>query len=695
MTFTPTRKNSLQVLALAMAGAGLLTLTACGGGGGSSASAPPAAVLSGTAATGAALANASVAITDNTGASPCQETSLTTSALGVYTCTLKPGEVAPFFIVATDPTGNSTPLVSIATTIPASGATLTVNATPLTTAIVAQLASDGNALTVVNSKTVDAAALQQLKTNVLAQLAPVLTSLGAATDYDPFSTTIAAATASNTGNIADQVLDVVKVVTDTSTGKAAITTVDNPTPVVLATATTAGATVPAPAAGVTALAAAQQIAAKVLQACFAVPTAQRVLTTDTTIAMSSGGPAVTSVDPACQSIAASVTNGAGVDFLQNGYNSGQYFYGVLTSNDMTGATFSVPEVIAFYSGNASTTPPENEKAVLNIRYIDNKGNPGSMITVAENLPGTSTTSRPTTWWLTGNGQVADVSVKALIRRVEELNPAVTGVSRFQNGLQFIINAKGPGSITADGTMSHARVTGPGLPAAGLVYVAPVPAEVGQTYMDVSNQAGNVSSPYQCGNNASTVNPTYNCPNFNLARTVGITATTGADTLGTPYGGPMWLQPTTTVTPGSPTKGQRYQVELFYGTKTTPTYVVQKTLLTDLTPVTQAINLQWDTLGTQSLALLDPNNATFNGVLATAPIDWVQNPAAELIRGASITLDTKGSTFGTTQPSLLGSTSLIYNANPSVSAFSTTTSRYLLLAYRTLDNTNKTSLFGYN
>lgn len=694
MTFKRTRKNNLQVLGLAVASTGLLALTACGGGG-SSASAPSAAALSGTAATGTALVHAPVVITDNAGTSPCVETSITTSALGVYTCTLKSGEIAPFFIVATDPTGNSKPLVSIATTTPVAGATLTINATPLTTAIVAQLASDGNALTVVNGKTIDLAALQQVKTNVLAQLATVLTSLGAATDYDPFSTMIAAATAAGTGNIADQVLDVVKVVTDTSTGKAAITTVDNPTPTVLATATTTGALVPAPAAGVTALAAAQQIAAKAFQACFAVPTAQRVLTTDTTIAMSAGGPAVTAVDPACQNIASSATNGAGVDFLHNGYNSGQYFYSVLTSNDMTGAIFSVPEVIAFYPGNASASPPENEKAILNIRYIDNKGNPGSLITVAQNLPGTSTATRPTSWWLTGNAQVADVSVKALIRRVEELNPAVTGVSRFQNGLQFVINAKGPGSVTSGGTMSHARITGPGLPAAGLVYIAPVSAEVGQTYMDVSNQVGNVSNLYQCGNNASTVSPTYDCPNINFARSVGITASTGADTVGTPFVSPLWIQPTTTVTPGAPTKGQRYQVELFYGTATAPTYVIQKTLLTDLTPVTQAINLQWDTLGTQSLTLLDPNNASFNGVLATPTIDWVQNPAAELIRGASITLDTRGSIFGTMQPSLLGSTSLVYNANPSVSAFSTTTSRYLLLVYRTHDNTNKTSVFGYN
>jgi hypothetical protein len=62
---------------------------------------------------------------------------------------------------------------------------------------------------------------------------------------------------------------------------------------------------------------------------------------------------------------------------------------------------------------------------------------------------------------------------------------------------------------------------------------------------------------------------------------------------------------------------------------------------------------------------------------------------------SIPLDTRGSTFGATQRRSL--VRLRWSATPvrRCRAFSTTTSRYLLLAYRTLDNTNKTSLFGYN
>src|SRR4051812_17067209 len=318
-------------------------LAACGGGSGggtvTTASAPApaplplAAQLVGVVATGAALPNAQVAITDSSGTSPCVEVSITTSALGGYVCTLKDGKVAPFFVVVTDPTGNSPVLVSVATTTPAAGAALTVNATPLTTAIVAQLASDGNPLSVVQAKTVDAAALKAVTANVVAQLAGVLASINAPADYDPFATSITAATAANTGNTADLVLDVVKLVTDPASGKLALTTIDNPTPILLATATTSGATVAAPDPAVSSLSQATQLVAAKFTECFALPTAQRAVHV-TTRPQSEGGPEVDEVGEACENFVSDSTNAGGIDYLHNGYYAGQQFYGILTSDQM-------------------------------------------------------------------------------------------------------------------------------------------------------------------------------------------------------------------------------------------------------------------------------------------------------------------------------------------------------------------------
>lgn len=686
-----------------------LVLTACGGGGsaasdtststtttgstGSTGQQSPviASLIKGTAATGAAMANAPVTITNSAGASPCVEAPITTDALGSYTCTLKAGETAPFFIVVTDPTGNNGALVSIATTTPAAGTPLTVNATPLTTAIVAQLSSDGNALSVVSGKSVDAAALATITANVVAQLSQVLSSIGAPSDYNPFTTSITAATAGNTGNTADMVLDIVKVVTDPATGQLALTTVDNPTPIALATATTSGSTLAQPDAAVSSLSQAAQLVAQKMTSCFALTTANRVLARDTTVPQSQGGPEVTDVGAACQDFVSDATNGGGIDFIHNGYYAGQFFYGILTSDRMTGAQFSVPEIVAFYPKSATATagaPDSYDRAIVNIRYIDNVGNPGNTITVAARIPGSATTARPTEWWLVGNQQAVDVTVRVNLRRVEQFNPANTGkFSAFQTGAVFNINVKGPGSVGTGGNLTMARVTGPGLTAGGLVYK--VSNSTAQSYMDLWNKTGSLTVGSQCGNNGAT----FNCPNVWFSRTAGLTGS-AATTLGTNPNNLIWAQPADGYDPTRFVKGARYQVELFYGTNTTTAdLVVNKTLLTDLVPATMAVNLPWNTAGSSTRAALDPNGA-LAGAQAALPIDWVQNPAAPQIGSALASVDAAGN-FGVNKFVALGATSMVYDI-ATVPAFAAPSGiRAILIAYRSTDSSNRSAVYTYN
>ncbi len=147
--FNPTAVAACAATALLAACGGSGSDTSNGNGNGSINTAV-VAKLTGTAATGAALAGASVEVTNSSKVSPCTEPPKKTETDGTYACTLKPGETAPFFIVVTDPLGNTPPLVSIGTQTPAVGSTAQVNATPLTTAIVAQLYEGGaNALGVV------------------------------------------------------------------------------------------------------------------------------------------------------------------------------------------------------------------------------------------------------------------------------------------------------------------------------------------------------------------------------------------------------------------------------------------------------------------------------------------------------------------------------------------------------------------
>lgn len=677
----------------ALVAGSVVLIAGCGGGGGDT-PAPAAAQLVGTAAVGSALGNAPVTITDSAGNSPCQEASVTTTALGSYTCTLKTGETAPFFVVVTDPTGNTPPLVSISTTTPAAGAKLTVNATPLTTAIVAQLGG-GDALSVVKGKTVDAGQLAAVTANVVKQLSQVLAAIGAPADYDPFSTSITAATAGNTGNTADLVLDVVKVTTDPATGQLALSTIDNPTPVPLATATSAGGTVSAPDPAVSTLSQGTQIAARAFTDCFALPTGQRALHT-TAHAQSDGGPDVDQVGAACENLTASASNAAGVDYLHNGYRAGQQFYNLLTADRMTGAAFSVPEIIAFYPKSTTAVAPSPsayDRAVLNIRYVDNQGNPGNAFAVAASLPGTSSTARPTEWWLVGNQQPVDVSPSMIVRRVEQLNPANTiKFSTFLTGFLVNVNAKGPGSIDpTDGAMAKARISGPGLPgngAAGTGLVFAVSADASLSSMDLFNKTGSLTTGTLCGNGSTT-----NCPLVWLGRTKGVTGT-DATTLASVPNVMLWAQPSDGIDVTKFVKGARYTVELFYGTNTTaPGHVVTKTLLTDFVAPTSLVNLPWNTLGPQSLAAMDPNGS-LAGAQTSMPLDWVQNPNAQQFSNAAAVFDTFGS-YGPSQGIAPGATSVVLNANVPAFTLTNPPSRTLKFNYRTTDGSNKSSVYQYN
>lgn len=672
----------------------------CGGGGSSSdAEEPPAAAsIAGTAASGAALANAPVVVSDGAGASPCEEAAITTTALGSYTCTLKAGASAPFFVVVTDPTGNVPPLVSVSTATPAAGAALTVNATPLTTAILAQLASDGNALTLVSGGTIDAANLKLVSDRVVAQLAPVLQAIDAPADYDPFATAITAATPESAGNTADLVLDVVRIVMDPATGRPALATTADPTPVVLATTDNAGATVAQPSAVVSSLSQGAQLAAQAFNDCFALPTAQRVLAKDASIVAAQGGPEVTSVASACERIAASAGNGAGVDYLHNGYRAGQQFYQMLTRDAMTGARFSVPEIMALYPKSASATAPDPrayDRAVLNLRYLDSAGNSGNVITVAALLPNTASATRATDWWLVGNQDPVDVSIQASIRRVEQMNPANTfKFSTYQNGVIISIGAKGPGSVRGAGTLVAARVSGPGLPgdgAPGTGVVLKVSSQASQGNMDLFNKTGDLAVGAQCGNGV-----VFNCPNLWFERTQGLTGTAAGTLAANPDGGTnalIWKHAGDGMDPAKFVKGAKYRFELFYGSETTASVVITRSLLSDVVPAVLGVNLPWNKAGTQTLAALDPAGS-LAGEQSALTVDWVQDLRAQQVGQVRPVVNATTGSYGSPKAPAPGETSVVLDNNV-VPAFTATTTRTFLLSYRMHDGSNKTHAFTYN
>ncbi|MFS6652644.1 hypothetical protein, partial [Staphylococcus aureus] len=126
----------------------------------------------------------------------------------------------------------------------------------------------------------------------------------------------------------------------------------------------------------------------------------------------------------------------------------------------------------------------------------------------------------------------------------------------------------------------------------------------------------------------------------------------------------------------------YQIELFYGSQTTPDRVYSKTLLTDLVQATQAVNLPWDTAGSQTLAVLNPSNSATNGVLSSLVVDWALNPSAQQIGSAAVTVDTKG-TYSASTNAAKGATSAVINLpNPQqVPALTSSGTRSVLFNYR--------------
>jgi hypothetical protein len=200
--------------------AALLTCTALAsgvligcGGGGSSTAGNTDAIISGVAAVGAPLANATIVVKDANN----ESVTATADANGSYTANVS-GKTAPFMIKATGVVaGVSTSYYSALETAPKSGETLTANVTPLTHAIVAQ-SSSGDPATVfadvkANKAGIDATKVQAAKAKLLAALNDYIVALGGTANADPVTTKFNA----NSSDALDKVLDLIKINTQVTT----------------------------------------------------------------------------------------------------------------------------------------------------------------------------------------------------------------------------------------------------------------------------------------------------------------------------------------------------------------------------------------------------------------------------------------------------------------------------------------------
>lgn len=181
-------KNKLSsgFLKLTLCATMAAVLSACGGGGSSSAgtgsAVANASTMSGTVAVGNALSGATLTVIDANG----NTASATSNANGSYSVSLA-GLAAPFVVTATVPSGVSTTLYSVvANASTGNGAGLTVNVTPLTTAVAALLAADGNPLSLIQSG-VSSTVTSSAVTAAIAKLDSALSTILAANGLSPSS----------------------------------------------------------------------------------------------------------------------------------------------------------------------------------------------------------------------------------------------------------------------------------------------------------------------------------------------------------------------------------------------------------------------------------------------------------------------------------------------------------------------------
>lgn len=714
------RRFSLQrVLALATPPLCAVLVVACGGGGsgggaggGAGGTPPPAsAALVGTAAIGAALANGLVEVIDRTGAPACTNTPATTDASGRYRCVLGAGSQAPFVIVVTDPDGLVNPMISVLASQPAPGTESVANVTPVTTAIVAQLdpnrdpfalVDDTAAIAALNPATLDA-----LKDNVVAQLAAVLTDAGVdPATFDPITSPFTG----GSGTGVDRMLDQVRVTFDN--GVPTLSNALNPgaPPVPMADATTTSP----PALAVSAVTAAFDVAeldviTTEMSRCFAVPSATRTINPDF-VNRTMDDAAVECWD----FVAEAGRPGMDIDFLHNGYDGEAYFFGLLTSAEMDGARFNRPELMRY-----TTRPDGRDEALLNIKFRTAAGFPDNRILTAKKFPGSR--AGASQWWLLGNQRPVDAFIRAAVRQREQFIPpgvldASTAFnnaarSRHEVGLEIFVHRPNNGGTVnnphnPNNAVRYVRVTGPGLPTAGLMYADAV-AGMPQTWMSILNATGtnpnDSALPQQFVGNSSNI--------FRIQRTRGLS---GADAfslrpnpnVGSPtFTAVDWAHPTMYGEAADANwqfdlarvpAWSLYNFEVFCGADTTPCHTFSTRITTPLMPAAYAATQQWhDFLAASRAFVTDGAPAASSAVIA-----WTPNALAE--RVGSVNAYSYGPAGSVNSASIgvpRGSYSRTVTAvggefNP-ISVSDNTRGRSLQLRHQMLDGSYKDHLIQFN
>jgi hypothetical protein len=425
-------------------------LSACGGS-----SSDPAVVtqvadsvtLAGTAASGAPLAGANITVFDATGKSA----TATAGSDGRYTVVLTTFK-APLIVVASVTTGEAVKTFhALVETLPLAGGSRTANVTPLTDAIVALSSSNnlpgGFASNPALLAQLDLAKVAKAKANVAAALKDVFSELGLPADFDPVATSFAADRASG----GDKLLETIKVsLSDVGVDLTNVRVTVSGSGATASVSLTAASSTPTALPRPTLTDDFKLLDSWVAQlnSCLALAPADRVTVS---------GNAPSALLGACNQI----TRFSGT-YKRNGYTLLQRWGGLFASLP-AGAKADVPEILGFFKSTDN-----NDQVLFRVPVRTSLGGT-SYIETAEKIDGN--------WVVTGNQRNYDASIDVRLVKLDDLSSGnfvadsgpdsgqnVGKLSQYQTRLAFNFNQSGPNG--AD--VYAVRVTGPGLPNAGLV-----------------------------------------------------------------------------------------------------------------------------------------------------------------------------------------------------------------------------------
>lgn len=601
-------------------------LAACGGGSSDENTLPADtnAYVQGTAAYGAAMAQAAITVIDKSGKS----VAVTSDDNGDYIATVT-GFAAPLLITATGASGDSVRTYrAISDAVVAVGATNRANVTPLTEAIVAMASSDGKS----PEEFADAAKLGAVDTAKLAKAVEVLKAilkevaaeLGDA-NFDPLTSNFKA----DRSSAGDKLLDTVKVAigsagvslrnvavplasTDSGTPSNAVVTVaDVRTQVVAA--------LPKPV--VTDSAALVDAWVAQINKCLALPQASRV-SLDAV-----GAPSAFLGD--CDKVSSFAGN-----YKRNGYTLLQFWGRQLATVIPDGAVLGAPEVLGFLKGGNG-----DDYAILRLPYSSAKG-AGTYFELAHKVAGV--------WMIEGNQRNYDASIGFRMLRQTDLStnhhvPArgpdvgknVGNFSAYTTRLVVSFNQSGPNG--AD--VYAVRVKGPGLPAAGMVLarssvcgtgdylafyrndgVLPAAPAAGSVFPLVTSSAGNGYTiglmPYRADFTGSDFYNEYRGRNIDGSPTTSANSNIAA----------------TPVDTGTIPDLAAYTFEVFKGGSTVAADSFVARNVARPLAAEFAAKLPWATPSAESLSLVAPTGP-FSGELDSAALSWTSAAGAPPVGSA--------------------------------------------------------------